>query len=126
MPRKAQTKYGNRGKYYRKRVTIGGRKVDVYGRTLAELAEKVTLKQNELAAASSLPPKELYFFEYAAGFYARRAPHLSEDRRKLYQYQINKAICPVIGAPSVTTVQPQRWRIRWRRTLRWKKMTLNI
>lgn len=106
MLRKAQTKHGPGGKYYRKRLTVGGRTVDVYGKTLAELAEKVTLKQNELAAASSLPPKELYFFEYAAGFYARRAPHLSEDRRKLYQYQINKVICPVIGGKLVREITP--------------------
>lgn len=104
MPRKAQKKHGPGGKYYRKRISVGGRTVDVYGKTLAELAEKVTLKQNELA--SSLPPKELYFFEYAAGFYARRAPHLSEERRKLYQFQINKVICPVIGGKLVREITP--------------------
>lgn len=105
MPRKAQKKHGPGGKYYRKRLTApDGRTVDVYGKTLAELAEKVTLKQNELAAASSLPAKELYFFEYCAGFYARRAPHLSEERRKLYQFQINKVICPVIGAKLVREI----------------------
>lgn len=107
MPRKTQTKHGPGGKYYRKRLPKpGGGYVDVYGRTLAELEEKVTLKQNQLAAASDLPPAELYVFEYAAGFYARRAPHLSEDRRKLYQYQINKVICPVIGQKLIREVTP--------------------
>lgn len=107
MPRKAQTKHGPGAKYYRKRLPKpGGGWVDVYGKTLAELAEKVTLKQNELAAAGDLPAKELYFFEYAAGFYARRAPHLSEERRKLYQHQINKVICPVIGGKLVRDLTP--------------------
>lgn len=98
MPRKAQTKHGPEGRYYRKRLPKpGGGYVDVYGKTLTELSEKVTLKQNELAAADAAPKDQLYFFEYAAGFYARRAPHLSAERRKVYQYQINKVICPVIG-----------------------------
>lgn len=107
MPRKAQRKYGPNGEYYRKMLKgADGKYVPVYGKTLAELAEKVTLKENELAALSDLPPKELYFFEYAAGFYARRAPHLSEDRKKLYKYQINKVICPVIGAKPIAKITP--------------------
>lgn len=107
MPKKPQRKYGPDGQYYRKLLKgPEGKYVAVYGRTLAELAEKVTLKQNELAAASDLPAKELYFFEYAAGFYARRAPHLSEERRKLYQHQINKVICPVIGGKLVREITP--------------------
>ena len=107
MPRKAQRKYGPNGEYYRKLIKgTDGKYVPVYGKTLAELSEKVTLKQNELAAASDLPPAELYVFEYAAGFYARRAPHLSEERRKLYQYQINKVICPVIGGKPIKDVTP--------------------
>ena len=107
MPRKAQTKHGPEGRYYRKRLAKpGGGYVDVYGKTLTELAEKVTLKQNALAAASDLPPGELYFYEYAAGFYARRSPHLSAERRKLYQHQINKVICPVIGGKLIRDVTP--------------------
>ena len=107
MPRKPQRKYGPNGEYYRKMLKVSkGKYVPVYGKTLAELAEKVTLKENELAAASDLPAKELYFFEYAAGFYARRAPHLSEERRKLYQFQINKVICPVIGGKLVRELTP--------------------
>lgn len=107
MPRKPQTKYGPGGQYYRKKIKgPDGKFIAVYGRTLAELAEKVTVKQNALAAASDLPARELYVFEYAAGFYARRAPHLSEDRRKIYQYQINKVICPVIGQKLIRDVTP--------------------
>lgn len=66
-PRKAAAKYGPDGKYYRKRLKgPDGKLVDVYGRTQAELAEKVTLTRNRLAAASDVPPQELYFCEYAA------------------------------------------------------------
>ena len=105
MPRKAQTKHGPEGRYYRKRLPKpGGGWIDVYGKTLTELAEKVTLKQNELAAADAAPKDQLYVFEYAAGFYARRAPHLSAERRKVYQYQINKVICPVIGGKLIREI----------------------
>lgn len=105
MARKAQKKYGPDGQYYRKRIkTPDGKLVDVYGKTLTELSEKVTLRQNELAAAAAVPPKEMYVFEYAAAFYARVAPHLSADRKKLYQYQINKVICPVIGAKPIREI----------------------
>ena len=105
MTKKAQKKYGPGGQYYRKKIKApDGSYVSVYGRTQAELAEKVTLAQNRLAAASDVPARELYVFEYAAGFYARRAPHLSADRQKLYQHQINKVICPVIGSKPMADV----------------------
>lgn len=96
MPRKAQKKYGRDGQYYRKRITRpDGKTEDVYGRTVTELAEKVIQRKAELAAG--VKPSEMYTFEYCAAFYARRAPHLSPDRQNLYQSQINKVICPVIG-----------------------------
>lgn len=102
-----QKKYGPDGRYYRKKIKApDGSYVSVYGKTQAELQEKVTLAQNRLAAAADLPARELYVFEYAAGFYSRRAPHLSADRRKLYQFQINKVICPVIGAKPIADVTP--------------------
>ena len=105
MPRKAQKKHGPDGKYYRKRIKgPDGKYVDVYARTLAELSDKVTVRQAAMAAASDAPPAELYFFEYAAGFYNRVAPHLSADRRKLYERQINKVICPVIGAKPIAKI----------------------
>ena len=105
MAKKAQKKYGPGGQYYRKRVRRpDGSYEDVYGKTQAELGEKVTLAQNRMAALADVPPKELYVFEYAAGFYARRAPHLSADRRKIYQHQINKVVCPVIGGKRMVDV----------------------
>ena len=104
-PRKAAKKYGPGGQYFRKRIkTPEGKYEDVYGKTQTELAEKVTLRLNQLAAASEVPPQELYFFEYAAGFYSRREPHMSAGARKMYKYQINKVICPVIGAKPVREV----------------------
>ena len=97
-PKKSKKTYGPGGKYYRKRITRpDGTTEDIYGRTQTELAEKVTRRKNELTAGS-VPPREMYVYEYCAGFYARRAPHLSDDRKKRYQYQINEVICPVIGS----------------------------
>lgn len=98
MPRKAAKKYGPGGQYYRKRIkTPDGKFEDIYAKTQAELAEKVTLRLNQLAAAGAVPPEEIYFFEYAAGWYARREPHLSPGMRKMVKHEINDVICPVIG-----------------------------
>ena len=105
MPRKAQTKYGPNGEYYRKKIKgPDGKWISVYGKTLAELSEKVTLKQNELAAAESVPPREQFFFEYAAAWYRRRAPHLSEQMRRAYRHEINDVICPVIGSKPIREI----------------------
>lgn len=96
MPRKAKKQYGRDGQYYRKRITRpDGKTEDVYARTVTELNEKVIQRKAELA--SGVKPQEMYVYEYCAGFYARKAPHLSTDRQNLYQSQINKVICPVIG-----------------------------
>lgn len=104
MSRAPAKKYGPGGQYYRKRIkTPEGKYEDVYAKTQAELAEKVTLRLNILAAAD-VPPRELYFFEYAAGWFARRAPHLSEASRELYRRQINDVICPVIGAKPIREI----------------------
>lgn len=97
-PRKPQKKYGPGGQYYRKRIKLpDGRYEDIYGRTLAERDEKVTLRLNQIAAEGKVPPEELYFFEYASGWYARREPHLSPGMRKMVKHEINDVICPVIG-----------------------------
>ena len=104
MSRTPAKKYGPGGQYYRKRIkTPDGKYEDVYAKTQAELAEKVTLRLNVLAAAD-VPPRELYFFEYAAGWFARRAPFLSEGSRKMYRRQINDVICPVIGAKPIREI----------------------
>lgn len=104
MSRPVAKKYGPGGQYYRKRIkTPEGKYEDIYAKTQAELAEKVTLRLNILAAAD-VPPRELYFFEYAAGWFNRRSPHLSEASRELYRRQINDVICPVIGAKPIREV----------------------
>ncbi len=105
MPKKQKKQYGRGGQYYRKRITRpDGTKEDVYGRTLTELSEKVTLRRNELAAAADVPPQELYVFEYCAAFYDRVAPHMSPERQKLYKFLINKVVCPVIGSKPIADV----------------------
>ena len=54
MPRKAQKKYGPGGQYFRKRIKRpDGKYEDIYGKTLTELAEKITARQNELAAEAN-------------------------------------------------------------------------
>ena len=104
MSRAPAKKYGPGGQYYRKRIkTPDGKFEDVYAKTQAELAEKVTLRRNILAAAD-VPPRELYFFEYAAGWFNRRSPHLSEASRELYRRQINDVICPVIGGKPIREI----------------------
>lgn len=98
MAKKPQKKYGPGGQYYRKRIKRpDGTTEDIYGKTRAELEEKVLIRQNELAAEANPKPKQLFFYEYAAAWYKRREPHLSHDSRTLYAYQLNKVICPVIG-----------------------------
>ena len=66
MSRKAQKKYGPGGQYYRKRIRRpDGKWEDVYAKTTAELAEKVTVRQAQLAAeaaAAAGAPKDPYFF----------------------------------------------------------------
>ncbi len=103
-PKKRKKAYGPGGQYYRQRITRpDGRTEDVYGRTLPELAEKVQRRKTELVAGS-VPPKEMYVYEYAAAWYARRAPHLSEGQRKSYAYQVNNIICPVIGGKPMAEI----------------------
>lgn len=103
--RKPKKGYGPGGEYYRRRITRpDGKTEDVYGRTQKELAEKVTLRLNALEAEKKGAAP--YVFEYAAAFYARRAPHLSEKRRRVYEQQINKVICPVIGGKLLAEVTP--------------------
>jgi len=97
--------YGPGGQYYRKRIkTPEGKTEDIYAKTQAELAEKVTLRLNELAGAGQVPPEELYFFEYAAGWYARREPHLSPGMRKMIKHEINDVICPIIGGKKIREI----------------------
>lgn len=105
MSRPAAKKYGPGGQYYRKRIrTPEGKYEDIYAKTLTELSEKVTLRKNQLAAASDLPAAELYVFEYAARWFLLYASGLSENMKKTHRQQINGVICPVIGNKPIKDV----------------------
>ena len=101
MSKKAQKKYGPGGQYYRKRIRRpDGKYEDVYAKTTAELAEKVTVRQAQLAAeaaAAAGAPKDPYFYEYAAAWYSRVKGNYRPKYRAMVENQINKVICPVIG-----------------------------
>lgn len=97
-----KTRYGAQG-YLRKRVKTPTGYRDVYGKTQAELDEKVAELRLELAAAE----RELtdpYVAEYAPQFFARKAPSLNEHGKQMYRRQINKRICPVIGTKRMSEV----------------------
>ena len=98
MGKKAQKKYGPGGKYYRKRIKRpDGKWEDVYGLTQTELSEKVTVRKAQLAAEAAGTPEDPFVYEYAAGWFARKSPGMSENARQQKRFQINSVICPVIG-----------------------------
>lgn len=105
MPKKITKKHGRDSKYYRTRVKTpeGGFK-DIYGRTMVERDEKVSAYLNSITVDQTVPPDQLYFFEYATGWYRRREPHMSDRMRKMYKHEINKVICPVIGQKLIREV----------------------
>ena len=73
----------SKGKYYRKKIRhpATGEYRDVYGRTRAELEDKVAELKN--AWAREIEDAESpFFFQYAAEWYARVAPDMSADRRR--------------------------------------------
>ena len=105
MSRAAAKKYGPGGRYYRKRIRRpDGKYEDVYGLTQTELAEKVTVRQAQLAAEAAGTPADPYFYEYAAGWFARKSPGMTENARQQKRYQINSVICPVIGSKSMRQI----------------------
>ena len=105
MSGKPRKKYGPGGKYYRKRIRRpDGKYEDVYALTQTDLTEKVTVRLAQLAAEAAGTPEDPYVYEYAAGWYARRAPFLSPASQQLYREQINKVICPVIGSKPMREV----------------------
>lgn len=103
-----ESKY--QGKYYRKRVKCAdGKNHDVYGKTKRERDLKAALlqeqvRQNVDAEKTKAARKDIFVYEYAAGWYARKAPHLGEQMQKTTAYDINQIICPVIGAMKMEDV----------------------
>ena len=95
MPKNAGAKY--QGKYYRKRVRRpDGGYADVYGKTTAELEEKVEDLKRRFAEEES-GVSTVYFYQYASGWYKRTSPHMSPACQANNRRYINNVICPVIG-----------------------------
>ena len=107
MPKRSETRY--QGKYYRKRVKKpdGSGYVDVYGKTQEERDRKVEELKKELASAyeaEQVRQNTIYFYEYAAGWFSRKAPGCSARRVKTIRHYINDVICPVIGQMPIKEV----------------------
>lgn len=104
MGKRKETRYGRNGDLYRKRVKDpSGKTHDVYGRTIAERDEKVaelraSWAQEAEAAASP------FVWQYAAAWYSRREPGLSQAMRTHYARQVNQIILPVIGTKHMSEV----------------------
>lgn len=88
----------SRYKYKRRKVRhpVTGEYRDVYGKTWAEVREKEEALEAAWAREAELA-ESAFFWQYAAAWYARVSPDMSEDRRKSIAREINANICPVIG-----------------------------
>jgi len=93
------------GQYHRKRWTAPDGSVhDVYGKTIAERDEKLEALKASYTAQEPADA-HVFVYEYAAKWYALRAPHWSEDMRYAHRYNINHWICPVIGQMEMAEVK---------------------
>lgn len=94
-----------KGKYYRKKIRhpVTGSYKDVYGKTRAELQEKIEAVERawslELMAGEDPP-----FFEYAAAWFSRVSGDMTVPRKAELAREINNNICPVIGALRLSEV----------------------
>lgn len=107
MPRKnaPEFSYDPKTKLYRKQIKNGttGKWVPVYGKTKAELREKVEARKEEFkrqAAVEETP----YVYEYAAKWYRLHTSGLGQKRKDDYRNAINNHICPVIGGKLIKEV----------------------
>ena len=96
--------YGPNKDQYRRRIQTptGGWK-DLYGRSGAELDAK------EEAARSAWDAQQQdladpYFYEYAAAWYGRVSGDMTEQRKAVIRREINKHICPVVGAKKLREI----------------------
>ena len=97
MPRK-ETRYGPNN-YVRRKIKnpLTGEYVAVYGKTVQEREDKVAALQASWA-------RELedldspYFYQYAAEWYARMVPGMTQAHAAALAREINNNICPVIGS----------------------------
>lgn len=97
MPRK-ETRYGPQ-QYVRRKVKnpLTGQYVAVYGKTVQDREVKIAALQESWA-------RELedldspYFYQYAADWYARVSPGMTQARSSALAREINNNLCPVIGS----------------------------
>jgi len=96
MARK-EARYG-KYKYFRTKVPRpdGSGYEQVYGKTKTERDEKVAALQAQWAAEAAARESP-FVWQYAAQWYAREAPGMSEARRAAVSREINRVICPAIG-----------------------------
>lgn len=103
MAKKAEARYGTASSFRKRIKGPDGKYHDVYGRTLAERDLAVAELRASWAAQEKLAA-EPFVWQYAAAWYARRKPGLSEAMREHYSRQINKVILPVIGSLRMSEV----------------------
>lgn len=94
-----------KGKYFRKKVRhpVTGEYRDVYGKTRAELNDKCDALRAEWGREIR-DGESPFFWQYAADWFARRSPDMSEARRLDIAREINRNICPVIGTKRLTEI----------------------
>lgn len=98
-----EARYG-KSKSYRKRVKgPDGKYHDVYGRTIAERDLAVAELRASWAAEEKIAA-DPFVWQYAAAWFARRKPGLSEQMCEHYSQQINTIILPVIGSLRMSEV----------------------
>lgn len=94
MPKRTEKKHGD---YYRKRIKgPDGAWHDVYGKTIAERDRKVE-EQQALWTMEEISDAQLYFADYARGWFARRSPGMSDQVRELTRRHINNVLSPALG-----------------------------
>lgn len=103
MARKAEARYGS-ARSYRKRIKgPDGKYHDVYGRTIAERDLAVAELRASWAAEEKIAA-DPFVWQYAAAWFARRKPGLSEQMCEHYSRQLNTIILPVIGSLRMSEV----------------------
>ena len=98
-----EARYG-KSKSYRKRIKgPDGKYHDVYGRTIAERDLAVAELRASWAAEEKIAA-DPFVWQYAAAWFARRKPGLSEQMCEHYSRQLNAIILPVIGSLRMSEV----------------------
>lgn len=97
--------YNEKTGLYRKQIKnpCNGKWIPVYGKTKAELRQKVQAKTAELVAAQR-DVDDPFVYQYAAEWYRLKTGSLGEKRKYDYKNAINNHICPVIGSMRVSEV----------------------